>query len=139
MKKNILISNKALNIDACRALVSDDQNGAECMFVGTVRNVTDQKIVTKLHFECYESMAIKEMEKIADEALTTFDISSIAIHHRVGTLQVGDVPVVIAVGSPHRKAAFEATQYAIDTLKVTVPIWKKEFFDDGAVWVSAHP
>jgi len=84
-------------------------------------------------------MAIKEMEKIADMALTNFDILKIAIHHAEGALQIGDIPVIIAVSSPHRKAAFDACQYAIDTLKETVPIWKKEHFEDGEVWVNSTP
>lgn len=84
-------------------------------------------------------MAIKELDKIANEASKRFEITAISIHHRVGELKVGEIPVIIAVGSPHRKAAFDACQYAIDTLKETVPIWKKEFFTDGDVWVSAHP
>ncbi|MFT7592396.1 MAG: molybdopterin synthase catalytic subunit [bacterium] len=139
MKKNILISTKALEIGTCRTFVSAIENGAECLFIGTVRAHTAGKNVTHLFFECYEPMAIKEMEKIATAALDKFDITSIAIHHRIGNIDTGEIPVIIAIGSAHRNASFEACQYAIDTLKETVPIWKKEFFDDGAVWVSAHP
>ena len=84
-------------------------------------------------------MAIKEMQKIADQALEQFAIKKIAIHHAEGMLQIGDVPVIITASAPHRKAAFEACQFAIDTLKETVPIWKKEHFSDGEVWVNAHP
>jgi len=139
LKKNIEISTNALVIETCRSFVHSGNNGAECLFVGTVRDQTSGQSVVKLQFEAYESMAIKEMEKIADKALREFDISAICIHHRTGTLTVGEIPVIIAVGSPHRQAAFQACQYAIDTLKETVPIWKKEFFTDGSVWVSAHP
>ena len=84
-------------------------------------------------------MAIKEMQKIADQALERSAIKKIAIHHAEGMLQIGEIPVIITVSSPHRKAAFEACQFAIDTLKETVPIWKKEHFTDGEVWVNAHP
>ena len=84
-------------------------------------------------------MAISELRKIAEQAKERWPVQRIAIHHRVGTLLVKEIAVIIAVATPHRKAAFEACQYAIDTLKETVPIWKKEFFEDGAVWVSAHP
>lgn len=84
-------------------------------------------------------MAISEMKKIAEIALIKFDIEMIAIHHRIGELKIGEVPVIIAASSAHRKAAFEACQFAIDTLKETVPIWKKEYFEDGEVWVSATP
>jgi molybdopterin synthase catalytic subunit len=79
------------------------------------------------------------MEKIAQACLEQFEILRISIHHRTGTLTVGETPVVIAVGAAHRKAAFDACQFAIDTLKETVPIWKKEIFGDGEVWVAAHP
>jgi len=84
-------------------------------------------------------MAIKEIQKIANKALADFDILKIAIHHAEGELQIGDIPVIIAVSAPHRKAAFAACQFAIDTLKEKVPIWKKEHFADGEVWVNAHP
>ena len=79
------------------------------------------------------------MQKIADLALEKFPIHKIAIHHAVGPLKIGDIPVIITVSSAHRKAAFEACEFAIDTLKETVPIWKKEIFEDGEVWVAAHP
>ncbi|HAS36974.1 MAG TPA: molybdenum cofactor biosynthesis protein MoaE, partial [Flavobacteriales bacterium] len=84
-------------------------------------------------------MAVKEMKKIAEEAEKRWNTIHICIHHRVGTLEVGEIPVVIAVSTPHRKAAFEACEYCIDQLKETVPIWKKEFFEGGEVWVAAHP
>lgn len=93
----------------------------------------------KLAFEAYAPMAIKEMQKIAKEAIQQWPVLGMAIHHRVGILAVGEIPVVIAVACAHRQAAFEACQYAIDTLKETVPIWKKEYFEDGEVWVAAHP
>ena len=84
-------------------------------------------------------MAIKEMQKIATIALDTFDIQKIAIHHAEGMLQIGSIPVVISASAKHRKAAFLACEFAIDTLKERVPIWKKEYFSDGEVWVNAHP
>ena len=84
-------------------------------------------------------MAVKEMQKIANLALEKFDIKKIAIHHAEGKLQIGDIQVIIVVSAPHRKAAFKACEFAIDTLKKTVPIWKKEHFSDGEVWVNAHP
>ena len=84
-------------------------------------------------------MAVAEMKKIAEQAIAKWPVLKIAIHHRVGILAIGEIPVIIAVSCAHRNAAFEACQFAIDTLKKTVPIWKKEFFDDGEVWVAAHP
>ena len=109
------------------------------VFIGTVRNKTAGKNVVRLEFEAYEKMAISEMQKIADEACTKWPLLKMLIHHRVGILQVGEVPVIIAISSAHRAATFEACQWAIDTLKQTVPIWKKEVFDDGEQWVAAHP
>ena len=109
------------------------------MFIGTIRDVTAGKKVLQLEYEAYESMALKEMHKIADGALLKWPIENILIHHRTGMLQIGESAVIIAVASPHRDAAFEACRFAIDTLKQTVPIWKKEIFEDGEVWVAAHP
>jgi len=84
-------------------------------------------------------MAIKEMQKIADEAFITWPVHKIVIHHRVGALEVSEAAVVIAVSTPRRNDSFEACQFIIDSLKNTVPIWKKEVFEDGEEWVSAHP
>ncbi|MBO6516331.1 MAG: molybdenum cofactor biosynthesis protein MoaE [Bacteroidia bacterium] len=137
--KNIEISADSLSLQRCRDFVNSPANGAEAVFIGTVRNATNGQAVSKLFFEAYESMAIKEMNLIADQALHSFRISKIAIHHRIGELGIGEIPVIIAVGSAHRKAAFQACQYAIDTLKEKVPIWKKEYLTSGEVWVSAHP
>jgi molybdopterin synthase catalytic subunit len=84
-------------------------------------------------------MALKEMEKIADRIREKFPVQKLLIHHRTGVLHVGDIPVIIAVAAAHRDAAFGACRLAIDTLKQNVPIWKKEIFEDGEVWVAAHP
>lgn len=120
-------------------LVASDKAGGINIFVGTVRNQTKGRAVVRLEFEAYEPMAMSEMQKIAVQAQTKFAAEKVVIHHRVGNLVVGEIAVIIAVATPHRKAAFEACQFAIDTLKETVPIWKREVFEDGAVWVSAHP
>lgn len=93
----------------------------------------------RLEFEAYEKMAIAEMQKIAAYALSTWSLQKLLIHHRTGTLAVGDIPVIIGASAAHRDAAFDACRYAIDTLKQTVPIWKKEIFEDGEYWVAAHP
>jgi len=135
----IKISSEELVLKDCYDFVQSDSCGGIAVFVGTVRNHTDDKTVIKLEFSAYESMAVNEMTKIATEAIALFKVKKIAIHHAVGDLKIGDVPVIIAVSSPHREAAFKACQFAIDTLKKTVPIWKKEFFEDGQVWVNAHP
>ena len=136
---SIKITSKKLNLQECYDFVQDDCCGGIALFVGTVRNKTKEKEVTLLDFSTYKEMAISEIEKIAEKALDQFDILKIAIHHAEGTLKIGDIPVIIAVSSPHRKASFAACQYAIDTLKETVPIWKKEHFADGEVWVNSTP
>lgn len=136
---SIKISTERLSLDECYAFVEDDSCGGITVFVGTVRNSTQNKEVSQLDFSTYKPMAIKEMQKIADQALEKFAIKKIAIHHAEGMLQIGDIPVIITVSAPHRGAAFDACEYAIDTLKETVPIWKKEHFSDGEVWVNAHP
>ncbi|MCP9766303.1 molybdenum cofactor biosynthesis protein MoaE [Lacihabitans sp. LS3-19] len=135
----IKLTENILSLEECVSLVSSDEVGGIVTFVGTVRNLTKGKTVLRLDFEAYKPMAILEMEKIANLAKEKFGLSQMAIHHRIGRLEVGEVPVIIAASSAHRKAAFEACQFAIDTLKETVPIWKKEYFEDGEVWVSATP
>ncbi len=136
---DIQLLNEALSTDSCLKFIQSDQSGGSCIFIGTVRDNTKGRNVVHLEFEAYAPMAISEMRKIAENALKKWDIEKVAIHHRTGLLKIGEIPVIIAVSAPHRKAAFEACQYCIDTLKETVPIWKKEIFEDGEVWVAAHP
>jgi molybdopterin synthase catalytic subunit len=123
----------------CIDLVASGGAGGTTVFIGTVRNKTAGKKVLRLEFEAYGPMAISEMRKIAEYAAEKWQADKIVIHHRTGPLEIGEIAVIIAVATPHRAAAFEACQYAIDTLKETVPIWKKEIFEDGEVWVAAHP
>ncbi|WP_299357636.1 molybdenum cofactor biosynthesis protein MoaE [Mucilaginibacter sp.] len=139
MNTQIKLSVSTLNVQECVDWVMSPETGGIDVFIGTVRNATKGKAVVRLEFEAYDKMAIAEMEKITQQALTNWPIQRILIHHRTGVLQIGEVPVVIAVAAAHRDAAFEACRYIIDTLKQTVPIWKKEIFEDGEVWVAAHP
>lgn len=136
---DVKISEFELNVLHCNQLASSLNAGGQAIFVGTVRNQTQGKKVLKLVFEAYTPMALREMEKIAETINKKWSASTVVIHHRIGELNIGDIAVIIAVSTPHRDAAFEACKYAIDTLKETVPIWKKEYFEDGAVWVAAHP
>ena len=136
---DIQISTDPLDPKQCYTNVADPGVGGTVQFVGTVRDQTQGKRVLRLDFEAYEPMAIKEMTKIAEHITQEWSATHVSIHHRVGTLQIEDIAVIISVATPHRKAAFAACQYAIDTLKETVPIWKKEIFEDGEVWVAAHP
>lgn len=136
---DIQLTDKALSAQTCIDYVMDGGAGAIDIFIGTVRDNTQGRTVTRLEYEAYEPMAISEMRKIAEQAQQQWPVQKIAIHHRVGTLHIGDAAVVVAVSTPHRAASFEACRFVIDTLKQTVPIWKKEIFEDGEVWVAAHP
>ena len=138
-RTSIKITSEKLDPQECYRFVADDSCGGISAFIGVVRNDTQGRAVTRLVFSTYKPMAIKEMEKIAANALEKFDIQKIAIHHAEGVLQIGAIPVVISASAKHRKAAFLACEFAIDTLKERVPIWKKEYFSDGEVWVNAHP
>ncbi|TAE20471.1 MAG: molybdenum cofactor biosynthesis protein MoaE [Candidatus Kapaibacterium sp.] len=135
---SIHLSETPLNVPQIIASVQDNSCGAVNIFVGTVRNTTASKAVLRLDFEAYFAMALREMEQIANELQTRWNAAAVAIHHRTGSVEVGGIAVVIAVATPHRKASFEACEYAIGTLKTTVPIWKKEIFEDGEVWVTPH-
>ena len=136
---DIKITDLPLNPQACLDFVKDPAAGASNSFVGRVRNRTKNKTVLRLEFEAYEKMALKEMRKIAEAAIAKWPVTKIAFHHRTGVLNINEIAVVICLSTPHRKEGFEACQFCIDTLKETVPIWKKEIFEDGEVWVSATP
>ncbi len=136
---DIRITEDTLDITECLTLAQDLSSGGIATFIGTVRNVTQNKPVIRLEYECYQSMAIKEIKKVADQAITLFSVRNIVVHHRIGNLFPGDAAVIIVVSDGHRDAVFDACRYIIDTIKKTVPIWKKEIFEDGEEWVSAHP
>ena len=136
---DIQISPDPLNIDDCYQFVLNEKCGGIDLFVGTVRRWNKGEEVTHLHFESYVAMALKEMEKIAKDAIVKFGLEKISIHHRIGKVELEGIAVIIAASSKHRKSAFEACEYAIDTLKDDVPIWKKEFLKDGSYWVNSRP
>ena len=136
---DIKITIEILDITECVEKVMSPQAGGIDVFIGTVRDHTKGKKVIRLEFEAYEKMALNEMQKIADEMMKRWPLHKILIYHRIGVLQISEIPVIIAVSASHRDAAFEACRYAIDTLKQAVPIWKKEIFEDGEEWVTAHP
>ena len=135
----IKLTSEPINVTEVINSVYDSGAGAVDVFIGSVRNKTSEKSVVRLEFEAYEKMAVLEMEKIAEAARKKWPVCKLSAVHRIGILNPGDLPVVIAVSTPHRADAFEACRYVIDTLKETVPIWKKEIFEDGEVWVAAHP
>jgi len=113
-------------------------DGAVVTFDGCVRNQSHGRRTLYLDYEAYESMAVAKIREIAATAREKFPIDRVAIAHRLGRLEIGETSVFIAVSSPHRSAAFDACRFAIDTLKRTVPIWKKEYFEDGAVWADGE-
>lgn len=119
--------------------LSDAHSGGICVFVGTVREFTQGEVVVSLEFETYAKMALREMEKIASFALGKWALNKVVIRHAVGLKKVEEPVVIVGASSAHRDACFEACRYLIDTLKETVPIWKKEVFENKTVWVSAHP
>jgi molybdopterin synthase catalytic subunit len=115
------------------------EDGAAAIFEGIVRNNTRGRQTVYLDYEAYEEMALKQLENLAQEALGKFAIRDVALVHRLGRLEIGETSVLIAVASAHRGAAFEACRWLIDTLKKMVPIWKKEYFVDGAIWADGEP
>jgi molybdopterin synthase catalytic subunit/molybdopterin converting factor small subunit len=114
-------------------------DGAVIVFDGIVRNNTRGRKTLYLDYEAYEEMALKQMHELAEKAVAGFSVRQVALVHRLGRLEVGETSVLIAVASAHRAAAFDACRWLIDTLKKTVPIWKKEHFEDGAVWADGEP
>jgi molybdopterin synthase catalytic subunit len=138
-----LLTDGPIPVAALLEGVRSDADGGLALFVGVVRDHNDGRRVLFLEYEAYAPMAVAEMEKIEAEAVAKFGVSTVSIVHRVGRLDIGDASVAIAVASPHRAEALDACRFAIDTLKQTVPIWKKEHFEGGAVWIEgcghAHP
>ncbi len=114
------------------------EDGAVVLFEGVVRNNSQDKAVRFLEYDAYEPMALKKLEEIGSRAKKEFDIRDIAIVHRLGHMEIGECSTLIVVASAHRGAAFDACRFAIDTIKQIVPIWKKEFYEDGEVWIEGN-
>jgi molybdopterin synthase catalytic subunit len=127
-----------LDLAGVYAIADCSSNGAVVVMSGTVRDRTEGRSVAFLEYQAYEPMAIKIFEQIAQDIQQQWSsVNTIVIHHRTGKLTIGEISVLVAIGCPHRSEAFEACQYAIDTLKHQAPIWKKEHWKDGAsTWVS---
>lgn len=128
-------------IDSATVLdgIKRPEDGAAVLFEGVVRNNTRGRQTLYLDYEAYEEMALKQMEELALQALGQFAVRDVTIVHRLGRLEIGETSVLIVVASAHRGPAFDACRWIIDTLKRTVPIWKKEYFADGAVWADGEP
>ena len=133
------IIREAIDTAAVLEKIKHPEDGAAAVFEGIVRNHSRNRRTLFLDYEAYEEMALKQMESLAEQALSQFQIRDIALIHRLGRLEIGETSVLIIVASAHRAAAFDACRWLIDTLKRTVPIWKKEHFEDGAVWADGEP
>lgn len=125
-----------ISVEEIISQVERREAGAITMFVGTVREFTQGKRTLYLEYQAYEAMAVKKLKQIGDEIIEKWPDTVVAITHRVGKLDISEVAVVIAVSSPHRKMAYEANEYAIERIKQIVPIWKKEFWEDGTAWIG---
>jgi molybdopterin synthase catalytic subunit len=132
------ITQDPIRLDELTAFVADPGAGAMATFVGTTRDTNEGRRVVRLEYECYPGMAEKEMEKIGQEVLERWPVKKVAMLHRLGRVDIGEASVAIAVSSGHRHAAFEACHYAINQLKETVPIWKKELYEGGEVWIGSQ-
>ncbi|WP_085992600.1 molybdenum cofactor biosynthesis protein MoaE [Oceanobacillus senegalensis] len=130
------ITNKPIQVEALVKKVERREAGAITTFIGTVREWTKGKRTIYLEYQAYIPMAVKMLAKIGEEVEIKWPNTKVAITHRVGRLDISDIAVVIAVSSPHRKAAYEANEYAIERIKQMVPIWKKEHWEDGETWIG---
>jgi len=139
MSEHFAVSAQALDEPSVTKLVTVADAGGVVSFVGRVRDHARGHAVVALEYDAYPEMAQAVFARIADEARERFATKEIAIHHRMGRLDIGEIAVVVAVSAAHRGAAFSACEYIVDQLKVRAPIWKKEFGPDGAVWIEEHP
>ena len=133
---DFLISAQPLDVAAVIAEADDDEAGAVASFVGTVRRHSRSRTVLHLEYEAFEEMAEPMLRALAEQLTAKHGLSRVAIHHRVGRVEIGEPSVVIAVSAPHRAAALDACKEAIDTLKETIPLWKKEFYEGGEEWLG---
>src|ERR1700756_5691674 len=133
------IVRKPIDTRAVLASIKRPEDGAAIAFEGVVRNNTRGRKTLYLDYEAYEEMALEQMQKLAREAGERFAIDRVGVVHRLGRLEIGESSIVIVVTSAHRAAAFDACRWLIDTLKRTVPVWKKEHFADGVVWKDGEP
>jgi molybdopterin synthase catalytic subunit len=126
------------SIDLSSLHAAAPQDGAVCVFAGVVRNHNDGRAVLHLEYEAYEEMAVTLMASIEDDVRRRWPVTDVRLVHRLGRLEIGEASVAVAITSAHRAEAFAACRHAIDTLKASVPIWKKEFYADGSRWVDGQ-
>ena len=132
------LTREAIDARELADMILRPEDGALCIFEGVVRNNSKGKTTRYLEYEAYETMALKTMEEIGEFVRSAWEIGCVAIVHRLGRMEIGETSVAIIITSPHRRASFDACEYAIDRLKKIVPIWKKEFFDDGEIWIEGQ-
>ena len=132
----VAVTTARLDLPALSALVAVDGDGAVASFAGLVRDHNQGRRVLFLEYEAYEPLAVKAMERIVEEARDAWPSTRLAMHHRTGRLDIGEASIIIAAASPHRADAFAACRYAIERVKQIVPIWKREHFDGGEVWLE---
>jgi molybdopterin synthase catalytic subunit len=132
----VAVTHEPLDLDALVTLVGAHGDGAVVTFAGLVRNHNQGRVVTFLEYEAYEPLAVRALQRILDEAVGLWPSARLAMHHRIGRLEIGEASIVIAAVSAHRADAFAATRYAIERVKQIVPIWKREHFDGGDVWLE---
>jgi MoaE-MoaD fusion protein len=135
----VFVTREKIDSAATLDLIKHPEDGAAVLFEGVVRNHSRGRRTVFLEYEAYEQMALKQLESLIEESLRKFQIRDAIIVHRIGRLEIGETSVLVVVASAHRAAAFDACHWLIDTLKRTVPIWKKEHFEDGAVWSDGEP
>lgn len=133
------ITHEPIDTAALLTRIKHPEDGVVVVFEGIVRDNSRGRRTLFLDYEAYEEMALKQMNGLIEQALSQFRIRDVAMVHRIGRLQIGETSVLIVAASAHRGAAFDACRWLIDTLKRTVPIWKKEYFEDGAVWADGEP
>jgi molybdopterin synthase catalytic subunit len=132
------VTNQSIDLNQLIHYVTDPEAGAVATFIGTTRNNNEGRQVIALDYEGYPEMAEKELRRIGEDAKTKWPICRMAITHRLGPVQIGEASVIIVVSSAHRDAAFAACRFAIEEIKKTVPIWKKEVFEGGEVWIGTQ-
>ncbi len=134
----IELTDNTLEPDKITAKVRRDTNGAVVTFLGTTRDNFEGKTVLSLEYEAFDAMAVNKLEEVRQEMMAEFGLEQLAISHRIGTVGIGEISLVVAVGSPHRKDAFYACHKTVDRIKEVVPIWKKEVYQDGSRWVACE-
>jgi molybdopterin synthase catalytic subunit len=132
----VTLTRNPIDVAKLLAEVEDDGSGGVVLFLGRVRNHSNGHKVSGLSYEAFDEMAQAQLLKIEEEARSKWPVRAMSIHHRLGEMQIGDISVAVAVACAHRGEAFTACRFAIDTLKIKVPIWKKEFREDGSFWVE---